>query len=180
MQALQLGDRDPDQRARRTWQLLPHPAEHAGRRGEHRLDHHHFRRRGHLGTFSSSIDVFYDIRFGSLSGAIIASGDQILTSSGTPWANTPPPGAVTINGVNQFLSGVNGDRSQDFWPVGPFTETGPGGLQHVVTTASVPEPSSLILIATGLVVAVGHSAHRRRSRTRMMPIETRLPAEGPG
>jgi hypothetical protein len=37
------------------------------------------------GSFSSSIDVFFDIRKGSLSGPIVFSSDLVLTNSGTLW-----------------------------------------------------------------------------------------------
>jgi hypothetical protein len=46
---------------------------------------------------------------------------------------------VAINGINQFLSGVNGDRSQDFWTNG--------------FTIAVPGPASLMLLGLGILGA---------------------------
>lgn len=114
---------------------------------------------GLSGTFSTVLDVFYDVRVGSLNGAIVNSSDVILTSTGNPWSTNPPAGALTINGVNRFLSGVNGDSSQDFWP-GPFTQSGSGGYSQAVVASTVPEPSSLAL--WGIAGMIGLAAARWR------------------
>src|SRR5262249_3909258 len=66
---------------------------------------------GTSGTFSSSVDVFFDIRKGALNGPIVFSSDLVLSSNAVPWGIIPPPGAIQIMGVNVFLSGTPGDRT---------------------------------------------------------------------
>jgi hypothetical protein len=118
---------------------------------------------GLAGTFASTLDVFFDIHQDTLNGPVVQSADLVLSSSGTPWGINPPPGALTINNVNQFLSGVNGDRTQDFW-TGVVDEVHPNGAQHVVRTDEIgaPEPGSLVLLGIGLL-GTGAYAWRRRS-----------------
>ena len=108
------------------------------------------------GTFSSTLNVYYDLRDGGLNGSIMGSGMVTLTSTG-PWSQDAPPGALTIPGVNYLLNGV--DASADFWPSGPggpgtpFTESSTAGDQHEVGATSVPDTTStlaLLLIPLGL------------------------------
>jgi hypothetical protein len=98
------------------------------------------------GTFSSSLDVFFDIRYGSLSGPIVAASDTLLVDPGSPWSHTAPPGSVLIPGVNYDLNGT--DTSADFFP-GPGLHNGP----HEVNAAAVPDATStltLLLMPLGL------------------------------
>jgi len=125
------------------------------------------------GTFSSSLEITFDIRKGSLNGPIIISPTLTLTNSGALWDRIPPPGAVVIDGINHFLNGQNIDN--DFWPgvaeggvPGIVVEAHPGGGQHVVRTAlvgggGVPEPSTWVMLAMagGVVPAYVRSARRR-------------------
>jgi hypothetical protein len=97
-------------------------------------------------TFSSTLDVYFDVHFGSLNGAIVAQSNFILTSADTTWSHNAPAGSLLINGVNNLLDGT--DTSQDFWPT-PFTET-ESGATHTVDPASVPEPSVAIGLCTSL------------------------------
>jgi len=122
------------------------------------------------GTFTSHLDFLVDIRIGSPTGAIVATGEVVLDSTNGTWTRTPPPGppqAVQINGVNTLLNGV--DRSTDFWPVtvteiGTVTVNGvPLAVQHAVGPAIVPEPSSLVLFGFG-VAGMGGLAWRRGKR----------------
>jgi len=115
---------------------------------------------GQSGTFASSLDVFFDIRKGSLGGAIVFSSDLVLTSSGTAWRSTPPTPALEITGVNRFLSGINGDRSRDFW-VDEFNEQKPSGDIHRVREA--PEPASIVLLGIGALGLGAYGWRRRRA-----------------
>jgi hypothetical protein len=108
------------------------------------------------GTFSSTLNVYYDLRDGGLNGSIMGNGMVTLTSTGL-WSHDAPPDALTIPGVNYLLNGV--DTSADFWPSGPggpgtpFTESSTAGDQLEVGTTSVPDTTStlaLLLIPLGL------------------------------
>lgn len=101
-----------------------------------------------VGTFSSFFDVFFDIRKGCLSCGIVFSSDLILTSNNSAWESVPSPGAVEISGVNRYLSGTSGDRSQDFWPIF-ISEEHPSGARHTVIGAVVPEPGTYALLIGG-------------------------------
>lgn len=97
------------------------------------------------GTFNSFFDVFFDIRFGSPNGPIVASSDSVLTNSGDTWQSTPPDANdVLINGVNSMLNG--GSTASDFWPIGNITHSG-NNASHVVRNAEIlPEPGSLLIL----------------------------------
>ncbi len=103
-------------------------------------------------TFTSSLDIFFDIRFGALNGPIVNSSDLLLSNPSTPWSNLPPPNAVLIDGANYLLNGV--DTTQDFWPIGPFAET-EAGATHVVDAAlTVPEPATNACFLLGATLFV--------------------------
>jgi len=114
------------------------------------------------GTFTSSFDVYFDVRVDSLFGPIVMSDHKTIIGGATPWSHFPPevdPGdlnPVEIPGVNVFLNGV--DRSNDFWPVGKIEECADPPGCHVVITA-VPEPSLVVLLALGSLATL----RRRRS-----------------
>jgi hypothetical protein len=90
------------------------------------------------GTFSSSVSVYYDLRYLSLDGLIVFGGNAILTNSGAFWDHTSASAPV-ITGVNYLLNGT--DTSEDFWP-GMITYTNGFGDVHIV-----PEPSVCSLAA---------------------------------
>ena len=122
------------------------------------------------GTFSSFIDVFFDIRKGSLNGAIVVSSDLVLVNPGTLWDATNPPGAVIITGLvgDQNADSHTGKASNqmDFFPFGPFAETFPNGgvlafQEASATTPPVPEPGTSLLFGTGLL-AVARRWKRKR------------------
>lgn len=103
------------------------------------------------GTFDSFFDVFFDVRKGSLTGAIVLSDHLVLSSSGTSWSHKPvDPNVIQIPGVNQNLNGTN--PLNDFFP-SQLTESHPSGAKHVATPAAVPEPSTLV--TGGLVFLFG-------------------------
>jgi hypothetical protein len=123
------------------------------------------------GTFTSTLDVNYDLRFGSLTGTIVATGSVTLTStSPTAWSHYPAPSDVQIVNVNSFLNGNS--HSNDFFLVStlpPLTEKEPGAV-HVVADAGsplfVPEPSSLVSASISLIVGMMVFQRTSRSRTR--------------
>lgn len=112
------------------------------------------------GTFTSSLDVFFDIHFGSLTGPIVYSSDLVLTNSGDTWGRTPPIGAELINGINYLLDGK--DTNQDFWPGVPLIESHPNGAMHTVTYAMTPEPSTWVMLITAGVLVPAYAGWRRR------------------
>jgi hypothetical protein len=108
------------------------------------------------GTWNSTMSLYFDIRYGSLNGPIVAiMTDTISTSS--QWRHESTPDALRISGVNYLLNGT--DIYQDFWPGAPgpgipgtscethqtyrFVENGTIVTHEVVTTC-VPEPSTYI------------------------------------
>ncbi|HSL83764.1 MAG TPA: hypothetical protein VLF66_13395 [Thermoanaerobaculia bacterium] len=115
------------------------------------------------GTFTSSLDVWFDVRKGSLDGPIVHSGVEPLPlrpPDPVAWDRTPPARAVAIDGVNVLL--VGGTTEWDFWPHGPD----PDGsfpedallASHRVRSAlfsvlEIPALGTLGLLALGLVLA---------------------------
>jgi hypothetical protein len=112
------------------------------------------------GTFSSSWDIFYDVRYGSLNGPIVESSDNTFSQSGALWSRTSPPGAAEFPGINYMLNGT--DTTEDFWPVPPLDLIGNFAEQTLTETpaSDVPEPVSLALLLAGAGFGLGR---RRRS-----------------
>jgi hypothetical protein len=119
------------------------------------------------GTFTSTLDVFFDIRFGSASGPIVTQTDLVLTNSGASWDANPGPadflvpglvGDVTANFHTNKIQNVD-INNMDFFPVGAFTESA-GGDVHAVQDTQTPEPGTMALIASALLVC---SFGRRRA-----------------
>jgi hypothetical protein len=116
------------------------------------------------GTFTSSLDVNFDIHYGSITGAVVATTELTLTNSGASWGRIPAPGTVLINGANNLLDGT--DHNQDFFVSPPLIEKEPGAGQHVVIEAgtSIPEPTSWIMLGiAGLIVPAYVRWARRRA-----------------
>jgi hypothetical protein len=108
------------------------------------------------GTFSSTLNVFFDVSFLPLDGGpALATLPMNITlgSTGTPWSTTPAAGSLLVSGTD----GGSGDQAGnihtglapgelDFF-TGTFTEGGPGE-GHVVSNTPTPEPGSLLLLLT--------------------------------
>ncbi len=65
-------------------------------------------------TWSSTKDLFFHVRAGSLSGPIVESLSDVLTSGSHDWRNQSNGDQLLIPGVNYFLDGTDDD--EDFWP----------------------------------------------------------------
>ena len=114
------------------------------------------------GTFDSFFDVFFDIRLGCLTCGIVMSSQLHLTTADPgQWGRNPPPQALEIDGVNRYLSGVSGDRSEDFWP-GPLVHDASGAAKHLVAP-TIPEPETYAMLLAGLGL-LGLTARRRRQK----------------
>jgi hypothetical protein len=94
------------------------------------------------GTFTSFFDVFFEIDIGPAS----FFGQKQFSATGT-WSATAPANAVDPNGG--FFPGVTTHTAD--------------GAQHVVQTASIPEPSTWAMLMLGFA-GLGFMAHRRRNR----------------
>jgi hypothetical protein len=117
------------------------------------------------GNFTSFFDVFFTADFTPRLGGspFSISGDLPLTGNGS-WSHEPPPGVVLVTGApgNQMANlhtplpaGFN-----DFFPTGIISESHPGQGLHSVVLAS-PEPSTLLLLASGLT-GLGYQLRRGR------------------
>jgi hypothetical protein len=109
------------------------------------------------GTFSSFFDVFFDVRFGAANGPIAMSSDLVLTNSGAAWDANPTAsdflvpglkGDVTANFHTNKIQNID-INDMDFFPIGAFQESEPGGAVHVVANAT-PEPGTIGLLCLGL------------------------------
>jgi hypothetical protein len=120
------------------------------------------------GTFSSTLDVYFDVCIGGDTGTGVGCGsftplvsgeELVLSQSGATWGPTPAPGEALDEGAYTDSPNPYNEHTGlpsnvvDFFP-GMVTETEPGAT-HVVDPAPVPEPTSLILLATNLLVLVG-------------------------
>ncbi|MBI5865025.1 MAG: hypothetical protein HZB38_11060 [Planctomycetes bacterium] len=118
------------------------------------------------GTFTSAMDVFFDVRSGALNGPIVMSGmDHIISNAGGPawWRHEAVPGALLLPGVNFLLNGV--DDSHDFFPGAheqgggepcTFTFLENGQIVTHKVASCIPEPSTaFMLLAMGIVALAG-------------------------
>jgi hypothetical protein len=106
------------------------------------------------GTFSSSFDLFVDVRFGSLAGPILDSRLISIPDSGSvPWRHNPT-GPIQIAGVNIELNGQSFEN--DFWIEGNVSKRTPNGsIGAHNAAASVPDLGSTLLLLSLALVGIG-------------------------
>jgi hypothetical protein len=131
------------------------------------------------GTFSSSLNVFFDAHFQPLGGGtpfdVLSSA--LLSNTGAFWSSTPSAGEVIVNGPDNGsaadqsanlhsgligcpnVTGGNGCEV-DFFVTGQVHETNTGE-SHVVMEAT-PEPRMLLLLVPA-VIALGLKRKLRRA-----------------
>lgn len=111
------------------------------------------------GSFDSTLNIEIDIHLGSLTGPIGLMAMLSLGQMGATWNGTPPAtGTPLIDGVNFNLPGTPGD----FFPNSFMEKQGPS-IHHLVQSASLPEPSTwIMLVSAGLIVPVYAKWGRRR------------------
>jgi hypothetical protein len=136
---------------------------------------------GQSGTFSSHLDVFYDIHAGSLTATPIFSNSStfqplVLDSLNNPWQNTVPTGTNSpmINLVNYKLNGTS--TLNDFWlaphldpvthlEVISITHDASGANHHDVVPAVCPEPGSFAMLAIGAMSLAGYRWRQRAKKS---------------
>ena len=114
-------------------------------------------------TFTTSLDVFYDIHYGSLTGQIVQKGDLEISNSSATWGNAAPIDATLINGINNDLNGTN--NSGDFWTTSLQAQSSCfDGTQIIGPTLAAPEPKSWALAGiAGLFMSVLLLRRQRQS-----------------
>jgi MYXO-CTERM domain-containing protein len=121
------------------------------------------------GNFDFGIDtVGIDIRKGAIDGPILFSDDRLVFNMDPiPWLRDPILSSIQIEGVNKHLKG-DMTPDHDIWAVSGSTllnassTKGPG--QIGLTTAAVPEPSSVLLAALAVLGLLGFGRRRRMAR----------------
>jgi hypothetical protein len=121
---------------------------------------------GSPGTFNDYFTVYFDIRYGSLTGPIVAEQNLVLDASGD-WQTTLPVPSTPIphisTGVGSDTHSVTGDPtfSQD---VGLIDPGYPSDGDELFYPFGVPEPSSLALLGLGAVSLLAREWRRRTAK----------------
>jgi hypothetical protein len=127
------------------------------------------------GTFSSSLDVYFDIHVGSVSGPIVGQSDLTLTDTDVDWSNLPGPNDA-LNPENDLLNGTT--DANDFFvtslpelpdldaPIDTVDDTWSSYLDvfsDIHSDAPLPEPASLGLIGVGAATLLARRPNRKAS-----------------
>jgi hypothetical protein len=129
------------------------------------------------GTFSSSLNVFFDAHFQPVSSgtAFDVFSNINLTNAGAPWGPTPTANEVIVNGLDDGTSGdQNANKHSgllacpptltpgcevDFFldgqvggnPTNPLQEGNGTNEAHFAVEATTPEPGTLLLLGSALI-----------------------------
>jgi hypothetical protein len=114
------------------------------------------------GTFSSTLNVYFDVWTGAIGNGTPVTGEVTLNASGNWSHNAPPANPLIIPGVNYLLNGV--DTSADFWPVGPVIYSDSSGDQLTLEPTPAPEPSTLALLGIAAVSLLAIGSWRQRAK----------------
>jgi hypothetical protein len=110
------------------------------------------------GTFTSSLDVYFDVHYSSANGPIVDSGNRQLTSTDVDWSSVPAPGDLTIPSINFILDQLNGNDDLFLGETDPVLSFD----VNILDGPAMPEPASLGLLAVG---AFALWTRPRRKRT---------------
>lgn len=114
------------------------------------------------GNFSSSLDVFFDIRRGSLSGPIVSSQDLVFSNNGKAWKSVDnSSAALLLPGIDFMLNGA--DTSEDFWVNGELVVHDPGSA-NLALAATVPEPGEAAAAVAVILCGAAAFRHRRAAK----------------
>ena len=127
------------------------------------------------GYWNSTMDLYFDIRYGSINGPIVASIQDQISAMNVPWRHPAVDGTLLIPDVNYLLDGT--DIYQDFFPgllqaVPPGRPCEPGWqdvtfnengtIVHHMVWVACPEPGSVGLFLCG-AAALGLRRLRRNT-----------------
>jgi len=114
------------------------------------------------GTYSSSFDLYVDVRLGSGFGPILDSRLISIPDSGAvPWRHEPT-GPIQIPGVNVHLNGV--DSQNDLWAIGMVSKTTPNGSIGSHNAGAVPDAGGSLLLFGLALAGIGYAKAVRRER----------------
>jgi hypothetical protein len=111
------------------------------------------------GTFSSSLNVFFDAYFNPIKGGspFQVQSEITLTSSGSPWTPNSDDHLLVHGSLGDQMANCHtnpnclepGSSEVDFFPGDLIMSCGDGNGCHVINP--VPEPSALLLTVPALI-----------------------------